>query len=99
MPTYLIERNIPGASELTDKDVRGITRTSNDVVEGGWTGNYTWRHSYDIAGDNAKIYCIHEAEKHEDVTRARQARRVPGHPGGRGGPMVVDATGPRGLPT
>jgi len=34
MPTYLIEREIPGASALTDEELRGITQKSNDVVEG-----------------------------------------------------------------
>ena len=32
MPTYLIEREIPGATELTDEELRGITATSNDAV-------------------------------------------------------------------
>ena len=32
MPTYIIEREIPGASELTDDELRGITTTSNDAV-------------------------------------------------------------------
>ncbi len=63
MPTYLIERDIPGASALTDEELRGITQKSNDVVE-GLNRPYTWRHSY-VAGD--KIYCVHEAESAEDV--------------------------------
>ena len=33
MKTFLIEREIPGASELSDEDLRGITSTSNDAVE------------------------------------------------------------------
>ena len=33
MKTYLIEREIPGASELTDDDLRGITTTSNGAVD------------------------------------------------------------------
>ena len=32
MKTYLIEREIPGASQLTDEELRGITSTSNDAV-------------------------------------------------------------------
>ena len=32
MPTYLIEREIPGASKLTDEELRGITTKSNDTV-------------------------------------------------------------------
>ena len=49
MPTYLIERDIPGASQLTDEELRGITQKSNEVVE-GLERPYTWKHSY-VAGD------------------------------------------------
>ena len=57
MPTFLIEREIPGASQLTHDELRGITTKSNDTVA-GLSRPYTWRHSY-VAGD--KIYCIHDA--------------------------------------
>ena len=63
MPTYLIEREIPGASELTDEELQGITDKSNEVVE-GLSNPYTWRHSY-VAGD--KVYCVHDAESADDV--------------------------------
>ena len=33
MPTFLIEREIPGASNLTDDELRGITQKSNESVE------------------------------------------------------------------
>ena len=72
MPTYLIEREIPGASKLTDDELRGITQTSNDAVD-GLDRPYTWRHSY-VAGD--KIYCVHEAESAEDVLEHARARRA-----------------------
>ena len=32
MKTFVIEREIPGASRLTDEELRGITSTSNDAV-------------------------------------------------------------------
>jgi hypothetical protein len=89
----MIERQIPGASELTDDDLRGITKTSNDVVD-GLDCEYTWRHSY-VAGD--KIYCIHEADRAEDVVE--HARR-----GGFPATLVAevaavfDSSGPRALP-
>lgn len=63
MPTYIIEREIPGASELTPEELQGITDKSNEVVE-GLDRPYTWNHSY-VAGD--KIYCLHEAESEADV--------------------------------
>ena len=93
MPTYLIEREIPGASKLTNEELRGITAKSNDVVA-ALPRPYTWRHSY-VAGD--KIYCIHDAESAEDVVE---------HARGGGFPAnlvaevsaVFDASGPRALP-
>ena len=63
MPTYIIEREIPGASQLSEDELLGITQKSNDTVE-SLNRPYTWRYSY-VAGD--KLYCIHEAEKSEDV--------------------------------
>ena len=63
MATFLIERNIPGASQLTPEQLRAIARTSNEVVEGLGVP-YTWQQSY-VAGD--KIYCLHEAEDAETV--------------------------------
>ena len=69
MPTYLIEREIPGASKLTEDELRGITQTSNDVVA-GLSRPYTWRHSY-VAGD--KIYCVHDARPPTTCSSTRAA--------------------------
>jgi hypothetical protein len=63
MATFLIERNLPGASQLTPEQLRGIARTSNDVVDGLGVA-YTWRRSY-VAGD--KIYCVHETDDPETI--------------------------------
>jgi hypothetical protein len=46
--TYLIEREIPGASQLTQEQLRGITSTSNDAA-GSLGKPYKWLHSY-VAG-------------------------------------------------
>jgi Protein of unknown function (DUF4242) len=63
MATFLIERNIPGASQLTPEQLRDIARTSNGVVDGLGVA-YTWQHSY-VAGD--KIYCVHETDDAETI--------------------------------
>lgn len=63
MPTFMIERNLPGASNLTPEELQGIARTSNAVVDGLGVP-YTWHQSF-VAGD--KIYCVHEAESADDV--------------------------------
>jgi hypothetical protein len=93
MKTFLIEREIPGASELTLDDLRGITSTSNDAVA-SLDKPYKWLHSY-VAGD--KVYCVHQAED-EAVIREHAQR------GGFPANLVVevvnvfDSTGPRELP-
>jgi hypothetical protein len=93
MPTYLIEREIPGADKLTDVELRGITAKSNEVVS-GLERPYTWLHSY-VAGD--KIYCVHQAESADDVL---EHARCGGFPANlvREVSAVFDSTGPRELP-
>jgi hypothetical protein len=63
MATFLIERNLPGASDLTAEQLRDIACTSNRVVDGLGV-DYTWQRSY-VAGD--KIYCVHETDNAETV--------------------------------
>ena len=73
MATFLIERNIPGASSLTPAQLREIAQTSNEVVDAlGVT--YTWVNSY-VAGD--KIYCVHETD---DADTVREHARRGGFP-------------------
>ena len=69
MPTFIIERTVPGASQLTKEQLRDIARTSNQVVENLGVP-YRWLHSY-LAGD--KLYCVHETEN-ADIVR-EHARR------------------------
>jgi hypothetical protein len=63
MTTFLIERNLPGASQLTGEQLRDIACTSNKAVEGLGVA-YTWHRSY-VAGD--KIYCLHETDDAETI--------------------------------
>jgi hypothetical protein len=69
MKRYVIEREIPGASELTETQLAEIAAKSNDVVASLGVP-YRWITSY-VAGD--KIYCVHEADD-EDAIR-EHARR------------------------
>lgn len=63
MTRFIIEREIPGAAELSKAQLAEIARTSNAAV-GSLGVPYTWVNSY-VAGD--KIYCIHEAEDAETI--------------------------------
>jgi hypothetical protein len=91
--TFLIEREVPGASRLTDEELRGITSTSNDAVA-SLDKPYKWLHSY-VAGD--KIYCVHQAE---DAAVIEEHARVGGFPANVVSEVasVLDSSGPRDLP-
>ena len=65
MPTYIIERNIPGAEALSAKELQAISAKSNDVVARLGVP-YKWITSY-VAGN--KIYCVHEAENADVIRR------------------------------
>jgi len=63
MIRYIIERNIPGASDLTEEQLADIAVTSNQVVDTLGVP-YRWVQSY-VAGD--KVYCVHEADDEEAI--------------------------------
>jgi len=63
MTRFVIEREIPGAKDLTQDQLVEIARTSNDAVASLGVP-YTWVTSY-VAGDT--IYCVHEAEDAETI--------------------------------
>jgi len=61
MKTYVIERNIPGAGELTAEQLKGISQTSCSVLK-EMGPKIEWQHSY-VTGD--KVYCVYKAENIE----------------------------------
>ncbi len=63
MQRFIIEREIPGASKLTQEELAHIAKASNEVVD-GLDVPYTWVNSF-VAGD--KIYCVHETEDVETI--------------------------------
>ena len=63
MTRFVIEREIPGAKDLTEEQLAEIAQTSNEAVASLGVP-YTWVNSY-VAGD--KIYCVHDAEDAETV--------------------------------
>ena len=65
MPTYLIEREIPGAGSFTAEDLRAISRRSNAVLERLGTG-IEWLESH-VTDD--KIYCLYHAASEELIRR------------------------------
>ena len=63
MTRFLIEREIPGASNFTQDELAAISQTSNEAVASLGVP-YTWVTSY-VAGD--KIYCVHEAQDADTI--------------------------------
>jgi hypothetical protein len=63
MQRFMIERNIPGASQLTEAELAEISATSN-AAAASLGVPYRWVTSY-VAGD--KIYCVHEAADEETI--------------------------------
>ena len=69
MPKYVIEREIPGAGQLTPQQLQAISQASCGVLR-KLGSEIQWVHSY-VTGD--KIYCIYIAPNAELVLEhARQ---------------------------
>ena len=61
MKTYVIERIIPGAGDLTAEQLKGISQTSCNVLN-EMGPKIEWMQSY-VTGD--KVYCVYKAENKE----------------------------------
>lgn len=63
MKKFIIERNLPGAGNLTPEELKEIAKTScNTIHKIG--SSYQWVQSF-VTDD--KIYCVHIAESEEAV--------------------------------
>ena len=73
MKKFIIERNLPGAGNLTQEELEAISRTSVAVIT--VLGKpYNWIQSF-VTED--KIYCIHEAENEEDIREHAKCGNFP----------------------
>jgi hypothetical protein len=63
MPKFVIEREIPGAGQMTRNDLQSVSRKSCDVLQ-AMGPQVQWVQSY-VTGD--KIYCIYNAENEEQI--------------------------------
>ena len=73
MPRYLIERELPGAGQLSDGEIQAISQKSNDVLS-SMAGRAQWVQSY--VTDNA-ITCVYIAESPEAVREHAAAGGFP----------------------
>lgn len=76
MPQFVIERDIPGAGNLTQEELQSIAVKSNSVLK-GMGPEIRWLHSY-VTGD--KFYCVYLAPDAETV---REHARRGGFPANR----------------
>lgn len=76
MPKFVIEREVPGAANLSDAQWREISQKSVSVLKEMGPG-IQWLHSY-VAGD--KVYCVYLAP---DETLIREHARRAGIPANR----------------
>lgn len=56
---YVIERELPGAGNLSAEELQAISQTSCGVLDKMGESNIKWLHSY-VTGD--KIYCVYQAK-------------------------------------
>ena len=75
MPKYVIEREVPGAGNLTDAEIQAISQKSCNVLRN--LPQVQWLHSY-VTAD--RIYCIYIAPNEEMV---REHARQGGFPANR----------------
>lgn len=69
MPKYVIERDMPGAGDLSPEELKAISQTSCGVLR-NLGPSIQWVHSY-VTQD--KIYCVYNAPN-EDLVREHAAQ-------------------------
>jgi len=84
---YVIEREIPGAGDLTAEDLKGISQVSCGVL-GEMGSDIEWLHSY-VTGD--KIYCVYMATDEELVREHAKKGGFPANSVAKVG-TVIDPT-------
>ena len=70
MPKFVIEREVPGAGNLSEAQLRELSQKSVNVLE-AMGPTIQWLHSY-VTGD--KVYCVYLAP--DDAAIREHARRV-----------------------
>ena len=63
MPKYVIERDIPGAGELSSQELKAISQKSCDVLN-KMGPQIQWVQSY-VTGD--KVYCVYIAPNEQMI--------------------------------
>jgi hypothetical protein len=73
MPKFVIEREIPGAGDLSTQELQGISQKSCEVLQ-NMGPQIQWVESY-VTGD--KIYCVYIAPNEEMIREHAQQGGFP----------------------
>jgi hypothetical protein len=73
MPKFVIERQIPGAGDMTAQDLQGASKKSCSVLQALGT-DIQWVHSY-VTAD--KIYCVYIAPSADLIEQHAQDSGFP----------------------
>ena len=88
MPKFVIEREIPGAGQLTPADLKAISQKSCGVLS-SMGPQIQWIQSY-VTGD--RIYCVYQAPNEEMVRKHAQRGGFPANRGDRVHTVIDPAT-------
>lgn len=58
MPKYVIERELPGAGQLSLEQLRAVAQKSNGIID-SLGKNIQWVHTYVV---DDKLYCVYNAD-------------------------------------
>ena len=73
MPEYVIEREVPGAGNLTEDEIKDVSLRSLAVLKDLGT-SIQWLHSYVT---DEKIYCVYFAQDEEKVREHARRTGIP----------------------
>jgi hypothetical protein len=75
MPKFVIERDIPGAGNMSDAELQAVSRTSVATLK-ELGPDIQWLQSY-ITGD--KIYCVYLASDEAVINEHAKRSGIPAH--------------------
>ena len=73
MPTYLIERHIPGAGKLSPDELRVISQKSNEILA-SLGPDIRWLHTYVL---DDRMYCVYESNGVDAIVEHARCMGVP----------------------
>jgi hypothetical protein len=73
MKKFIVERKLPGAGNMTARELKDISKTTVEVIS-ALGKPYSWVQSF-VTDD--KIYCIHIAENKDDIRNHSRSGNLP----------------------